>query len=125
MISEALSAISEELKKLNIDYQFGRWQGKVVYPYFVGEASADEFISENNYQEGTCFINGFTRGAWLDLMNTSEKIKQCFADFRTITESGSGISITVAAFSVVPYEDAELKRIQITLNIKEWSVNNE
>ena len=58
-------------------------------------------------------------------MNASEKIKQCFADFRTITESGSGISITVAAFSVVPYEDAELKRIQITLNIKEWSVNNE
>lgn len=125
MISEALSVISEELKKLDINYQFGRWQGKVVYPYFVGEASADEFIAENNYQEGTCFINGFTRGAWLDLMNTSEKIKHCFADFTTITESGSGISITVAAFSVVPCEDAELKRIQITLNIKEWSVNNE
>lgn len=125
MITEVLSSISEELKKLKINYQFGRWQGKVVYPYFVGEASADEFISENNYQEGTCFINGFTRGAWLDLMSASEQIKKCFADFRTITESGSGISITVAAFSVVPCEDAELKRIQITLNIKEWSVNNE
>ncbi len=125
MITEALSAISEELKRLKINYQFGRWQGKVVYPYFVGEASADEFISENNYQEGTCFINGFTRGAWLDLMSASEQIKTCFADFRTITESGSGISITVAAFSVIPCEDAELKRIQITLNIKEWSVNNE
>lgn len=125
MITEVLSVISEELKRLKINYQFGRWQGKVIYPYFVGEASADEFVSENNYQEGTCFINGFTRGAWLDLMNTSEQIKKCFADFRTITESGSGISITVAAFSVIPCEDAELKRIQITLNIKEWSVNNE
>lgn len=125
MITEALSVISKELKRLKINYQFGRWQGKVIYPYFVGEASADEFVSENNYQEGTCFINGFTRGAWLDLMNTSEQIKKCFADFRTITESGSGISITVAAFSVIPCEDAELKRIQITLNIKEWSVNNE
>ncbi len=125
MITEALCIISDELKKLKINYQFGRWQGKVVYPYFVGEASADEFVSENNYQEGTCFINGFTRETWLDLMSASEQIKTCFADFRTIAESGSGISITVAAFSVIPCEDAELKRIQITLNIKEWSVNNE
>lgn len=123
MISEALSVISEELKKLNIAYQFGRWQGEVTYPYFVGEGSATEFIAENNYQEGTCFINGFTRGDWLDLMNESEKIKHCFADFRTITNGGNGIAITVAAFSVIPCEDAELKRIQITLNIKEWSVN--
>lgn len=125
MMVDAFNVISEELKNLKVNYQFCRWQGKVIYPYFVGEGSADEFVSENNYQEGTCFINGFTRGAWLELMNTSEKIKQCFADFRTITKGGNGISITVAAFSIVPCEDAELKRIQITLNIKEWSVNNE
>lgn len=124
-MTDVLEIISNELKKLKINYQFVRYNGKVSYPYFVGEISTDEFISENNYQEGTCFINGFTRGAWLDLINASEKIKQSFADFRTITKSGSGISITVAAFSVIPCEDAELKRIQITLNIQEWSVNNE
>ncbi len=44
MISEALSVISEELKKLNINYQFGRWQGKVVYPYFVKPAQMNLFL---------------------------------------------------------------------------------
>lgn len=125
MMLDAFNVISEELKNLKVNYQFGRWQGEVSYPYFVGEGDAADFVAENNYQEGTCFINGFTRGAWIDLMNTSEKIKQRFADFRTITKGGNGISITVAAFSIVPCEDAELKRIQITLNLKEWSVNNE
>jgi len=125
VITEALNVISQELEKLNIHYQFGRWQNDIVYPYFVGECDAKEFVSENNYQEGTCFLNGFSRKDLLELMQLSEKIKKHFADFRTITEGGSGISITVAAFSVIPQEDAELKRIQITLNIKEWSVNNE
>lgn len=125
MITDAFGAISDEMQRINVNYQFGRWLGEAVYPYFVGEGDAGEFVLENNYQEGTFFINGFSKGTWLDLMQTSEKIKRHFADFRAITKGGSGISITVAAFSVVPCEDAELKRIQITLNIKEWSVNNE
>lgn len=122
---DMLNVMSSELQKIGVDYQFGMWQGDIVYPYFVGSCDAAEFVSENNYQEATAYINGFTRGSWADLISVSDKIKEHFADFRSISKSGSGISITVAAFSVIPQEDAELKRIQITLNIKKWSVDNE
>lgn len=125
MIIDALNLIEAEMKKLKYNYQYGRYQGAVLYPYFVGEGSASEFVSENNYQEGTVFINGFSRNSLLELMTASETIKQHFSDFRAITESGNGVSITVAAFSQIPQEDAELKRVQITLNIKKWSVDNE
>lgn len=125
MIVDVLNLIKTEMQKLDMNYQYGRYDRPVSYPYFVGECSAGEFVSENNYQEGTVFINGFSRNTRLELLEKSETIKNHFADFRAITESGNGVSITVAAFSVIPQEDAELKRVQITLNVKKWSVDNE
>lgn len=125
MITEALNVIKDELRKIGVNYKFFRWQGTVKYPYFVGEISTDDFADENGYQSGTFFLNGFTRGEVFDLLEISEKIKQHFADFRCISESGSGISITFAASTVIAQDDAELKRIQITLSLKDWSVNNE
>ena len=122
---DVLNRLSSEMKALGINYQFGRWQGKIRYPYFVGDCDTADFVAEHGYQEATCYINGFTRGELLDLLQASEKIKRHFADFRAITESGSGVSITFAASSFMPQEEAELKRIQITLNIKKWSVENE
>lgn len=124
-MTDVLNAISSEMEKLNINYQFERYKGTVKYPYFVGSADADEFISENGYQSYTVSVNGFSRGSVIELVKASEKIKNHFADFRTITKGGNGISITFAALNFIPQENAELKRIQITLNVQEWSVKNE
>ena len=40
-----------------------------------------------------------------------------------MAEDGSAVAIFYATSLVVPTGDAELKRIQINLDVKEWSVN--
>ena len=126
MMKETLKIISDAMQSLGIEYDFGTYQkNPVVYPYFVGEYNETESFTEDGLQESTFLLNGFTRGAWLDLENAKEKIQGYFDKVggnTVITENGSGVAVFYAVAQIVPTGDAELKRIQINLSIKEWKV---
>lgn len=132
----ALKAISDSLKSIGINYEFGEWKSEIKYPYFVGEYQETPPLNEDGLQETAFILTGYTRKSWLELEKEKEKIERLFdrntgkiINIKTVTESvtvfdcDSTIAIYYENALNVPTEDAELKKIQINLSIKEWRVN--
>lgn len=126
MSKQVLKLISDAMKSLGIEYDFGEYSGNpVIYPYFVGEYTETESVTEDGLQETTFLLTGFSRGSWLALEEAKEKIENYFnkvSGKTVITANGSGVAVFYANSLIVPTGDEELKRIQIDLTIKEWMV---
>ena len=130
MTKEALKIISDDMASLGLEYDLGTYSGnedgKVIYPYFVGAYQEIEPYTEDGLQETMFMLDGFSRGSWLALEEAKEKIERHYSKVygnRMITADGSAVVIFYANSLIVPTGDAELKRIQINLRIKEWKVN--
>ena len=130
MSKEVLKIVSSNMKALGLEYAFGEYSGnnggEIVYPYFVGEYTESEPMTEDGLHEYTFMLSGFSRGSWLTLENAKERIEKHFnrvSGMTVITDNGSGVAVCYAGSLIVPTGDAELKKIQINLHIKEWKVN--
>lgn len=120
---EALKFISDQMTSLGIPYEFGEWTSDVVHPYFTGEITENEPMTEDGAEQASFILNGFGRGKFIELEEAKEKIKKHFHPIhglRATTDSGSSIAVFFAGAFYVPTGEADLKRIQINLNIKEW-----
>lgn len=131
MSKEALKIISDAMEALEVNYEFMEWTSKPVYPYFVGEYQEIPPINEDGMQETTFLLTGFARdvegskNAYIALEDAKEKIASYFNKVggkTVIAGSGSAVAIFYANSLVIPTGDAELKKIQINLDVKEWSV---
>lgn len=125
MSIEALKVISDAMESLGITYEFGELNSEIKYPYFTGEYSESDPLNEDGMQESTFVLTGHSRGSWMALEEAKEKIKEYFpmVEGKTvITDSGSAVAVFYSTSSVIPTVVAELKKIQINLTIKEWSV---
>lgn len=125
MSIEALEIIKAGLVSLGVNYEIAAWTQTPVYPYFVGEYQETEPVTEDGLRESTFILTGFTRDSWLELEEAKEAIENYFdaiSGRTTITESGSAVVVSYANGLIVPTGDAELKKIQINLSIKEWKV---
>ena len=124
MSKAALSYISDTLTGLGIPYAFMEYESDTVPDiYFVGEYNEPESPTreEDGYQEMSFILTGTSR-SWLDLENAKALIEANIT--RTaILPNGNGIAVFYGGAMPVPTGDAELRRIQINLIIKEWSVN--
>ena len=122
---DKLKFINEQMTALGIPYQLIEWNaesGIVKYPYSVGEFTEQATNLENGYEESTLLLTVTTRGSWLELEEIKDKIKKHFpanGGLRASTNSGS-IAVFYAGSFPVPTGEADLKRIQINLDIKEW-----
>jgi hypothetical protein len=120
--------IATEMDALKINYDFEEWKGKPEYPYVTGEYQEVETLNEEGEGETQFILNVFARDitAHADMEAIKNKIKKHFPTVGgrlATTESGSRVAIFYAnTLSNIPTGDAELKRIQINLKIKEWSV---
>lgn len=127
MSQTACDVVSDILKAIGIEYGFMTYNKKPIqYPYFVGEYTEYEPTTEDGMEESEMLLTGFTRGTWLSLEEAKEQIKKQFDPISGrcgITEDGGAIAIFYAGSRPVQTGDAELKRIEITLKIKEWMVN--
>ena len=119
---DKLKYIKEQLNLLAIPYEFGEWTSDVTYPYYVGEITEDPSMTEDGAEESTLILTGFNRGRMLDLMVGKEKIKRHFhpiCGLRDDTEGGA-IAVFYDGFFAIPTGEAQLKKIQINLKIKQW-----
>lgn len=119
---EKLGYINEQMNILSVPYEFGQWTSKVSYPYFVGEITEEPITTEDGFEQSTLLLTGFHRGTFLDLLEIKEKIKKHFDPIdglRGSTKSGA-IAVFYDGCTPVPTGEADLKRIQINLIIKEW-----
>lgn len=123
----ALKVISDAMHSLGINYDFPEWDGQPAYPYFVGEYSEIPTVNEDGMQETSFLLNGFAREkeAWFALEEAKEKISAYFSKVgghTVIADNGSAVAVFYSHSLVIPTGDAELKRIEVNLTIKEWSV---
>lgn len=120
---EKLRVINEQMNDvLEIPYQLGQWNSAVKYPYFVGEFTEEPITTEDGYEASEALITGFHRGEMLDLEEAKEKIKRHFDPIfglRAETDSGT-IAVFFNGSFYIPTGEADLKKIQINLSIKEW-----
>lgn len=119
---EKLKFINEQLDIIGVPYEFGEWTSRVQYPYFVGEITEEPTEDEDGMEESTMILTGFHRGKLIDLINIKERIKRHFhpvCGLRAETDSGA-IAVFFDGSFVAPSGEADLKKIQINLNIKEW-----
>lgn len=126
MSKNVLKIISKAMENLGITYGFGTLEEPVSYPYFVGEYTENEPMTEDGLQETTFLLTGFSRGKWIDLEDAKEAIERKFnrvSGETVMDEDGSAVAIFYNGALIVPTGDAELKSIQINLHIKEWKVN--
>ena len=119
---DKLKFIKEQMDILAVPYEFMEWTSDVKYPYFVGEFSENEPMTEDGYEQATFTLNGFNRGKYIVLEEIKARIKKHFHPIhglRSQTESGAIVVFYGSAFPV-PTNEADLQRIQINLIIKEW-----
>ena len=125
MTKDVHKLISEGMTAVGLKYAFMEWKDKPAYPYFVGEYQEQPVVSEDGLQEADFILTGFTRSSWADLEKAKEKIENYFyREGKTvIAPSGNAVAVCYLNSFAVPTGDAELKRIEIHLRVKEWKVN--
>lgn len=121
-----MKIINEAMTELGLNYEFMEWSKELIYPYFVGEYQETESTTEDGLQESTFILSGFTRGKWLDLEEAKVKIENYFNKIsgKIVTDNKeNAVAIFYGNSTPVRTGDAELKRIDIYLKVKEWKVN--
>lgn len=124
-MEEVLKFISDEMEAISIPYEFGEWTSDIQYPYWVGEISEPAPNTEDGLTEPTLILTGTQRGTWERLMQDVEAISKHFpavGGLRFSTTSHGAIIVKYAGGFQVPTGEADLKRWQINLSIKKWSV---
>lgn len=129
MTTKGLKVISDAMEALGLNYGFGEYvvgeEEEAPESYWVGEYQEIAPINEDGMQESTFLITGFSRGSWYALERAKESIKDYFnkvSGKTVIAEDGTAVAIFYANSFVVPTGDAELRKIQVNLDVKEWSV---
>jgi len=126
MTKTALKIIGEAMEALGLEYGFMRSsKNPVVYPYWVGEYQENPPVDESGHSTSTFMLNGHHRGKWADLETQKEQIENYFNKISgktVMAEDGSAVAVFYSTSLIVPSMDAELKRMQINLDIHEWSV---
>ncbi len=127
MSKNLLKVVSDGMTELGLEYEFGEYTKEpIVYPYFVGEYTETEPMTEDGLQETTFLLSGFSRGTWLTLENAKAKIENYFNKVygkTVMVDDGSAVAVFYGNSLIVPTGDEELKKIQINLQCKEWKVS--
>lgn len=127
MSKRVLTHIASAFADMGIEYGFMQYgKNPIVYPYFVGDYSDINQTEEDGMQEGNFRLIGFSRDTWETLETARTKIENRFdpvcGDIK-IYEDGSCTAVFYGGSQTINTLDAELKRISITLQVKEWKVN--
>ena len=107
---------------ISVPYEFGEWTSDIVYPYFTGEIIEEPPNTEDGAEQSTLILSGFHRGKYIDLETIKNRIKKHFPAIEGLrAETGSGsIAVFFDGAFPVPTGEAQFKRIEIHLKIKEW-----
>lgn len=126
MSKEVLKAVNKAMADIGLNYAYQEWTDDPAYPYFIGEYQEFEPMNEDGMQETSFILTGFTRGNHGELETAREKIEKKFnpiTGYRVSTDQGSVVAIFYAStLTNIPTGDAELKKLQVNLTIKEWKV---
>lgn len=121
---EIIRNVGRELDKV-VNYRFLRWKGNAKYPYFVGELYGDGSVDESGEEGYSFLLTGFYRGEnEIELYEAAERILEAFpaGTGRLIGCRDGGMLVAMQSMDgeIPDGTDAELTRLQITLQVKRW-----
>lgn len=126
MSIKAIAAVDRVMSLAGVNYALDEWRSDPVDQYWIGSYIEVENINEDGLQETSFILDGFTRRSRLDLEDESYKIRRLLmpAGFRTISDDLKSVIVIFYANAIanIPTGDANLKKMQINLVVKEWSV---
>lgn len=119
---DKLKFINEQMDILAVPYEFGEWTSDVKYPYSVGEITEEPTTTEDGLEESTMILTIFHRGRYIDMEIIKDKIKKHFNPISGLcAKTGSGsVAVFFDGSFYIPTGEADLKKMQINLKIKEW-----
>lgn len=112
-----LTIIKDELEKMNIPYTFDTWDKDVALPQFIGEILEEPTVDEDGKNEYSFILTGYATN-YSYLFGVAEKLKEKYKMSAIV----KGVVIKYDNTTTVDNGTDDLKQIQITLKIKEWSV---
>ena len=114
---DVLTTVKNEMEKLNIPYTFDTWDNDVELPQFIGEISETTNINEDGKSEYSFILTGYAT-SYSYLFGVAEQLKNKYKTSAIV----DGIVIKYDNTMTVDNGTEDLKQVQITLKIKEWSV---
>jgi hypothetical protein len=128
---EVLNALNTHLSEhLKLNYEFGQMsESPPKYPYWVGDYTETESLTEDGVEYPTIILSGFARGNFIEFEEQKERIKEYFkfgtSDLMTVTlpdQTTSKVSVNIwfNSSTNIPDDNLDLKRCQIYLNTKIW-----
>ena len=114
---EVLTTLKNELEKLNIPYTFDNWDNEIELPQFIGEISEVTNVNEDGKSEYSFILTGYATN-YSYLFGVAEQLKTRYKPSAVVD------GIVIAYSTCIPIKNGtdDLKQVQITLTIKEWSV---
>lgn len=121
-MEEVFAVVNDQLQSLGLNYEFGSMtESPPKYPYWVGEYSEPEGITEDGKEEPTFILTGFSRGKHITLEQQKSIIKDHFRHgVSVIADTGTVVVIFYGGSLPIPLEDGDLKKCQVNLSIKTW-----
>ena len=116
-MTEVLTILNNEMKKLNIPYTFDSWDSEIELPQFIGEISEITNQNEDGKSEYSFILTGYAT-TYSELFAISEQLK---AKYKT-SAIVDGIVIKYDNTTPIDNGTDDLKQLQINMTIKEWSV---
>ena len=117
MILYIVTLLCDEMKKLNIPYTFDAWDDEIALPQFIGEIMESPTNTEDGLNEYKFILTGYAT-SYSYLFGVADKLKSKYKTSCIV----NGVVIKYDNTIIIDNTTDDLKQIQITFSIKEWSV---
>lgn len=117
-----LGALDKLLTDNGINYTLDLANDVVTFPFWEGDYQEIDSSDEQGYHEYVFTLTGTNKGTYSRLIKDLEIIRKITMNHTEMLESGHGIAFYYEHMQMIPSQDERIKRMEITLTIKEWSV---
>ena len=114
---KVLTLLNDMFNEMNIPYTFDNWDTDIELPQFIGEISETPTVDEDGKSEYSFILNGYAMD-YMYLYEVAERLKNKYKTSAVVDKT----VITYVSTNNVDNGTDDLKQVQITLTIKEWSV---
>ena len=124
-MEELLRVISDELEKLEINYDYIEYKTTPYsHPYVVGEYYENNYIDEEHKSEGEILLTIWDKNkSNKNIVDLNVKIKRHFGDFRKISNNTT-IHISYSNSLPVIQEAENLRKQEVRLDVEYWEGGN-
>lgn len=112
-----LTLMKNMLEEMNVPYTFDTWDTDIELPQFIGEISETPTVDEDGCNEYTFILTGYATN-YSYLYEIAEQLKSRYKTSDIVDKT----VITYVSTNNIDNGTDDLKQVQITLKIKDWSV---